>query len=644
MPGREPRPASLSRVRYAGEGFAEAFGALGDLEGGEPVDVHAGDGGLHRAEDVEVEVAVEGGVDAALQAHLGGPAFGGLDGALGDVVEGQQVRGAAQVQRQRSLGEPAERAPEGAHVGVVDVAVDHVGDGVPDRLPAQVVGHRGDRGDLRATGAEEGDDLGLADLLARSDARRAPRRRRRHRDSSAIQRVLAGGRRRIGAQQRGRVGVGAGVPGGGAAADLDDLGTGADVRGGLVPFGPGRTGVVATQRLRVGAVQHREPGRLVQPAVGLRRRTRGRPSAGAPAPGRGPRSPPRSVSTAGQGRSGFTWSGVTGETPPQSSIPASSRSPSRSRSERFGGAWTCTSAGSTSRASAIARTWSSGGQAGWSRIVVPGLGRKFCTITSCTWPCRRCDAAIASSAASRSASVSPMPTRIPVVNGMRQLPGPLQGRQPTLGGLVRGARGGRPGRLAATRSSSPATAPPSGAGPGRSRETAPGVRVRQQAGLLQHPPRHRDQVVHRRGVPVGGQPVARLGVPVLRGLTQGEQRLVAPRLGAAPTRPPAPPPATGTARRCGAAPSRTCSTHTDPDTTASAARTPSASTSPASRSRHRAPRAPSPSARRSGDRAASRAVSRCPTVLALRQSWGGGKPWRTHQETTWGRVVTPILR
>ena len=63
-----------------------------------------------------------------------------------------------------------------------------------------------------------------------------------------------------------RVGVGAGVPRGGAAADLDDLGAGADVGGGLVPLGPGGAGVVAAQRLGVGAVEHGEPDGRVEPA------------------------------------------------------------------------------------------------------------------------------------------------------------------------------------------------------------------------------------------------------------------------------------------------------------------------------------------------------------------------------------------
>ena len=55
-------------------------------------------------------------------------------------------------------------------------------------------------------------------------------------------------------------------------------------------------------------------------------------------------------------------------------------------------------------------------------MAVPALGRKFWTITSCTWPWRRWLAAMASSASSRSARDSPMPTRIPVVKGMPSSP------------------------------------------------------------------------------------------------------------------------------------------------------------------------------------------------------------------------------
>ena len=52
----------------------------------------------------------------------------------------------------------------------------------------------------------------------------------------------------------------------------------------------------------------------------------------------------------------------------------------------------------------------------------PGLGRKFWTMTSWTWPKRACEAAMACRAASWPARSSPMPTRIPVVKGMCSSP------------------------------------------------------------------------------------------------------------------------------------------------------------------------------------------------------------------------------
>ena len=53
----------------------------------------------------------------------------------------------------------------------------------------------------------------------------------------------------------------------------------------------------------------------------------------------------------------------------------------------------------------------------------PGAARKFCTMTSWMCPCARCSARIASRLSTRSRRVSPMPTRMPVVNGMRSSPG-----------------------------------------------------------------------------------------------------------------------------------------------------------------------------------------------------------------------------
>ncbi len=70
----------------------------------------------------------------------------------------------------------------------------------------------------------------------------------------------------------------------------------------------------------------------------------------------------RSSSTSGHGASGLTWSIVTGETPPQSSIPASSSA--AKSSVRFGGACTATSGGRISRAHAIVQSSSSSGGSG----------------------------------------------------------------------------------------------------------------------------------------------------------------------------------------------------------------------------------------------------------------------------------------
>ena len=64
----------MQAAEVVGQRLAEALGALGDLEGGEAVDVDLGRDLVHGPGDVDVVVAVEVGVDAALEAHLGGAA------------------------------------------------------------------------------------------------------------------------------------------------------------------------------------------------------------------------------------------------------------------------------------------------------------------------------------------------------------------------------------------------------------------------------------------------------------------------------------------------------------------------------------------------------------------------------------------
>ena len=77
--GQRAQPGVAEAGQVGGERLVEALGALGDLERGEAVDVHVGHRVLHRPGDVDVVVAVEARVDAALQADLGGAQVGRLD-------------------------------------------------------------------------------------------------------------------------------------------------------------------------------------------------------------------------------------------------------------------------------------------------------------------------------------------------------------------------------------------------------------------------------------------------------------------------------------------------------------------------------------------------------------------------------------
>ena len=116
---------------------------------------------------------------------------------------------------------------------------------------------------------------------------------------------------------------------------------------------------------------------------------------------------------------------------------------------------------------------SSGGHGGWSCMAVPGLGRKFWTITSCTWPWARCASAMAARARTRSARDSPIPTSTPVVKGMASAPAASQGGQPSLAGSCRGHPGDRPGRGRATRASCPGWRRRGAGGRGRRRRARP---------------------------------------------------------------------------------------------------------------------------------------------------------------------------
>ena len=123
--------------------------------------VDLGNGIFHGLGDIDVVVAVEVGVDSALQSDFGCAHRGGFCCALRDVVECQQIRRATKIERELAFRETAEATLEGADVRVVDVAVVYPRDDIADGLLAQFVGEFGNGIDFTATCAEHADDLAL---------------------------------------------------------------------------------------------------------------------------------------------------------------------------------------------------------------------------------------------------------------------------------------------------------------------------------------------------------------------------------------------------------------------------------------------------------------------------------------------------
>ena len=233
----------------------------------------------------------------------------------------------------------------------------------------------------------------------------------------------------------------------------------------------------------------------------------------------------------GHGRSGLTWSGVSGETPPQSSTPARSSRPSSVESDRFGGACTRAFGPSSSR-----RDRDRGDVLLQLQVVVglhrrPGLGPEVLDddLLHVPVPLRR-----GPDLADR---VDPLGVVLADAQqhagGERDggAPGVLQHPQPDGGLLVRGAEV----RAAGLRPQ-----------PGRRRlqhhahrggdrleplDLLPGqharVEVGEQPGLLQHPDRHRPQVAQRRVEAVRVQPLGGDRPAVLGAVAEGEQRLLA---------------------------------------------------------------------------------------------------------------------
>ena len=264
-------------------------------------------------------------------------------GAVGDLVDGQPER----VRVPLALGERAEPAADVADVREVDVAVDHVGDVVADHLGAQLVGEPGHRLQRRAVGGEQRHRRVACRPAALAGVRLGE-------PECHVRRPPAASRRPWGRVQRRPVAVDA------VEVAAAVLGAPLGVDGG-VQVGAA-VGVEAAVRLLPLAADDRGVRRSASPSSrGQRGDVRGEAgvdplpggrasrSAGRRRAARAGRSRPRgscaaSASTCGHGRSGLTWSGVTGDTPPQSSMPARSIRPNSSPT-RFGGACTLTDDG-----------------------------------------------------------------------------------------------------------------------------------------------------------------------------------------------------------------------------------------------------------------------------------------------------------
>ena len=168
---------------------------------------------------------------------------------------------------------------------------------------------------------------------------------------------------------------------------------------------------------------------------------------------------------------------------------------------------------------------------------VPGFARKFWTMTSCTCPCSSPSAFSASSASIRSSRVSPMPMRIPLVNGIASSPASRIVSRRLAGTLSGDAQCGPP--FAESRSAVVSSMIPIDAETGRRRLELSaghdtGVQVRQQARLREDEPRAALEVLERRRAPQRVQLLARDLVAQLGLVAEREERLAASRRRARP--------------------------------------------------------------------------------------------------------------
>ena len=126
--------------------------------------MHRGSCPAHRGQNVQIGLPRVIGMNAALHAHFGRAALPCLAGSAHDFLAADIVGFATQVLAVLALGKRAELAFEITHVGVIDIAVDHVTDPVTADFPAQGVRRAHHKGKLGAAHAEQPRHVELAEF------------------------------------------------------------------------------------------------------------------------------------------------------------------------------------------------------------------------------------------------------------------------------------------------------------------------------------------------------------------------------------------------------------------------------------------------------------------------------------------------
>ena len=153
--GQRTQARALELDEKFGDGDSERLCAVTDLERRKGMDVYLRLRLLRGATNVQIRLACERRMDAALHADLCAAAIEGLAHAATDFIEIDEIRRAAQVLVRAAFGERAEPALVETDVGVVDVAHDGVTHRVADAALPKFIGLPAEPDEIGAARSEQ---------------------------------------------------------------------------------------------------------------------------------------------------------------------------------------------------------------------------------------------------------------------------------------------------------------------------------------------------------------------------------------------------------------------------------------------------------------------------------------------------------